>query len=140
MGRTRVQLKMEQALRNSTSLSVCQQVEVVNWFDSQQKRLLRWAAQSDFHVHSSLHHKCSGFSGEIKSANRHSKNNLDSQNYHKILNTCIYLNRYSIEADGQLVISKMSQPSEGWYSCRKSENGDSNVVEEYGSFVKVACK
>ena len=45
--------------------------------------------------------------------------------------------RYTVEADGHLVISKVNQLSEGWYHCRPSSDSD---VEEYGSHLKVACK
>lgn len=43
--------------------------------------------------------------------------------------------QHTVESDGQLVISKINQQSEGWYHCRKS---DGSTVEEYGSHLKVA--
>ena len=46
---------------------------------------------------------------------------------------CVW-RRYAVDSDGQLVIPKMSQNDEGWYSCRASSG------EEYASQVKVACK
>ena len=47
-----------------------------------------------------------------------------------------YIFSYSIEANGELVVPKVHSQNEGWYHCRKTENGQ---TEEYGSHLKIAC-
>ena len=47
--------------------------------------------------------------------------------------------RYSIEADGELVIPKVSQlQHEGHYTCRKNVPGEAQ--EDYASYLRIACK
>jgi hypothetical protein len=46
--------------------------------------------------------------------------------------------RYLIEADGELVIPKVSQQHEGLYNCRKNVPGETQ--EDYVSYLRIACK